>query len=219
MGGFAPANFTPEWLFKNKLIGEVDLEEMKQSENFLNAGSVAQMECKSYSLQITASRFQIISKDVLRPTINDIAKGVVSLLGRVVIHSAGINFMAHYAMPTENEYHAVGDTLAPKEIWKKLFPKEDWSAGLTDLAVKIRFAPRGAPDDDGNGITIRVQPSAKLNTHGVLLTYNNHRNFDMKSHTDELAYQFLDGEWDHGFTHSAEVFDELLKTSSSGGKK
>lgn len=219
VGAFAPAMFTPDWFFQNKLIGDVDLEEMRQQENSLNASSIAQLECKSFSLQITANRFQIISKDVLRPTINDIAKGVISLLGRVVITSAGINFMAHYSMPSEDEYHAVGDTLVPKDIWKELFPKDDWSVGLTDLAVKIRFAPRSAPDDNGSGITIRVQPSGKLDVNGILLTYNNHANFDPKKYTDELAYKFLDEEWDEGFIHSTQVFEQLLDRSSKAGTK
>lgn len=219
MGSFAPPIFTPEWLFQNKLIGEVDLAEMKAHDKMLNASSIAQLECKTFSLQVTPNRFQIISKDVLRPTINDLAKGVISLLGRVVITSAGINFMAHYPMASEAEYHSVGDTLVPKTIWKELFPDPQWSAGLTDLAVKIRFAPREAPNDDGSGITIRVQPSGKLETNAVLLTYNNHANFDPSKHTDELAFKFLDENWDRSFTHSTEVFDSLLAKSSQAGTK
>lgn len=219
MGAFAPAMFTPDWLLKNKLIGEVDLDEMRQQPNILSAASVTQLECASFSMQVTSGRFQVISKDVLRPTINDLAKGVVSLLGRAVITSAGINFMAHYPVPSEEAYHSIGDTLVPKDIWRKLFPNPEWSAGLSDLAVKIVYAPRGTTDDSGDGITIRVQPSAKLPVNGVMLTYNNHANFDpAKFHTDELVFDFLNTQWDESFRHSATVFSELLELTMGSNK-
>lgn len=218
MGTFAPAQFTPDWLLNNKLIGDVDFAEMKENEQTINAASVAQLECNAFSMQVTAQRFQIISKDVLRPTINDVSKGVLSLLGKVVVSSAGINFVAHYRMPSEREYHRVGDTLAPKDIWMKLFPNPDWSAGLTDLAIKIRFAPREAAGDDGNGITMRVQPSAKLHECGIMLTYNNHANFPSASDSEEQAYKFLNSQWDESFNHSGQLFSQLLELASTGNK-
>lgn len=218
-GTFAPMQFTPDWLLANKLIGEVDFEQMKKVATGLIAPSISQLECDSFSLQVTENRIQIISKDVLRPTINDLAKGVILLLGKVTILNAGINFTSHFAMISEEQYHLVGDTLAPKAIWKKLFPNNDWSIGLTDLAVKVSFSPRSSQVTDGNGITVRVQPSAKL-SNSIMLTYNNHATFapGTSHNTEEQALQFLDSQWDDSFVRSGEIFANLLKLATEEHK-
>ena len=217
IGAFAPAAFTPDWLLKNNLIGEDEYQSMLESDKVICSASVAQLESNTFICQITPTRIHIVSKDVVRPTINDLAMGILSLLGRVAITSVGINFMTHFKMPSDEAYHRVGDVLVPKPVWLGLFNQPEWSAGLTDLAVKIRFAPRETPDedDDGHGITIRVQPSAKV-VKGILLTFNHHMDFAITKdspHSDEAALKFLEENWEKDCRDSAATFEKLLSAT------
>lgn len=214
IGAFAPATFTPAWLLKNNLIGEVDMDEMTEHDSTIISTAGTQLETNSFNLAVTPTRFQIISKDVLRPTIKDISLGVIQLLGRLQISMVGINFMSHFRMGSEDEYHMVGDTLVPKPIWSQLFDPT-WSVGLSDLSVKVHPAPRGEKLEIQDGITVRVQPSAKVNS-GVFLTYNNHREIkdSPDTHSDELAYDFLKKSWDASWQQSSELFKKLLQLTT-----
>lgn len=212
VGAFAPAIFTPDWFLKNNLVGETDHAEMMKAGNSLSSSSGSRLESETLSIQVTPTRLQLISKDVLRPLIKDVALNVLQLLGRIPVAMVGLNFMSHFAMGSEDEYHLVGDALVPKGIWKQLFTNPSWSVGLQDLSVMVHPAPRGEKNDVRDGITIRVQPSA-LVAKGIFLTYNNHREFDNsnpKVFSDEVAFDFIKTEWDASLKDSKRVFAELL---------
>lgn len=219
IGAFAPAMFTPEWFLKNNLIGETDREEMLKDGRTIVSASGSQVESETLSITITPTRLQLLTKDVLRPVIKDVALNMLQLLGRVPVTMVGLNFMGHYSMGSQDEYHAVGDTLAPKDIWKKVFDNPSWSVGLTDLSVKVHPAPRGEKNDVRDGITVRVQPSAQVD-QGILLTYNNHKEIndsDPKLFSDEVAYDFINAHWDESLQDSRRVFGELLKLTTTKG--
>lgn len=215
VGSFAPRRYSAHWLLQNNLIGEVDFEQITTNENYVCTQHLSQMECTAFHLQVTSTRIQIICGAVLTPVVNDLAKSLLSLMGDAVVDSAGINFFSHFQIQSEDEYHRIGDVLAPKPIWQKLFPDPGWSAGLADLAVKISFAPRGETDATGNGFTVRVQPSAKIEKNGVMLTFNHHVNFPKESSQVEAALEFFDQAWDHGLGHSKVVFNDLLESTKS----
>lgn len=211
IGHFAPGGITANWLFNNKLIGEVDLKETEDSNESVTSSRLTKIESNTFILQITENRMLFISKDVLRPSLKDMAVGVISLLGRVKITAIGLNFMSHFKMVDDDQYHLIGDTLAPKDHWMKVFGDyEGWSSGLSELSIKMQAGPRNVNDLNVNGISLKLQPSAKI-TRGIFLTYNNHSDVpDDCVHSDEFALKFINENWDKDCQESNRVFVDLL---------
>ena len=85
----------------------------------------------------------INDKDALSPAFKDLAVGIFQLVPHTPVTAEGLNFLGHFKLASEDEYHWVGDVLAPKDIWKALYPDE-WP-GLADLTIQIQPWTRGEP--------------------------------------------------------------------------
>ena len=211
LGSFNPAIFTPDWLEQHKLIGAEDAEKARQGAIAVTR-HVTRFETDWFILQVTDEQFSVTSNGPLTPTIKDLAIGALSLLPHTPVSALGVNFFAHYKMATADEYHKVGDVLAPKEIWKEMFPGEDCAPGMVDVTIVIEPAKRGDKPKTPDKKRITVQPSAKV-TAGVFFSYNDHHELptDGKDKpTIDWCIKTIEDKWQPIWEDSKRVFEGVI---------
>lgn len=212
LGAFNPAIFSPDWLEKNNLIGADDALAAKDVPSFVISGQVSFFETGWFSIQVVENQFVINSQGALSPAFRDLAVGILTLVPHTPITALGLNFMGHYRMGNDDDYHKIGDVLAPKDIWKELFPNENDSVGVGDLSIRIQRGPRGKPTTKDER-RISLQPSSKLQ-RALYLAYNDHyeisenRNCNLSS--AEQAVEIISQHWEESHDDALRVFDGLI---------
>jgi hypothetical protein len=81
------------------------------------------------------------------------------------IGSLGLNHEAHYAVSSEDVWHRVGHTLAPKEnVWNRVLTEP----GMLILGIRAK-----RDDEWGGNINVRVEPSNRIRP-GIYVNVNDH---------------------------------------------
>jgi hypothetical protein len=219
VGDFNPAIFSPDWMEQNGLIGKDDADsvrEGRQGKSLLVSHQVATFETKWFALQVLENRFSLTSKDALSPAFKDLAVSIFQLVPHTPVTAVGLNVLGHYKLASEDNYHRVGDALAPKDIWKALYPDE--IPGLADLTVRIQRGSRGEPLRTKDEKRIAVQPSNKIK-FGVFLSYNDHHDVSASDEDNlrpgERVATLVDSEWESSWQDAVRVFDGVLSKTLS----
>lgn len=213
VGNFNPAIFSPDWLEKNGLIGNEDAEvarEGSEGTQIIVSKQVATFETGWFSLQVLDNRFALTSKGALSPAFKDLAVGIFQLVPHTPVIAVGLNFAAHFRLQSEDDYHLVGDVLAPKSIWDTLYP--DCMIGLGELTVIIQQGVRGKIPETNDAKRITLQPSTRIK-YGIHLSYNDHH--DVRTATDniraaELVAEIIDNQWNASWQDAIRAFDTVL---------
>ncbi len=211
LGAFNPAILTPDWLEHHKLIGNEDADKARQGALVVTR-QISRFETDWFVLQVTDEQFSVTSNGPLAPAIKDLAVGALSLLPHTPVRALGVNFFAHYKMTTMEEYHKVGDVLAPKDVWDRLFPGEEQSAGLLDLTIVIEPAKRGDRPKTPDKKRLTVQPSAKV-PFGMFLSYNDHHELPAdgtQKPTIEWCIKTIEEQWQPIWEDSKRVFEGVI---------
>ena len=213
VGDFNPAIFSPDWLERNKLIGEGDAiaaREGSQGRPLLVSHQVTTFESEWFGLQVLENQFSLTSKGVLSPAFKDLAVGIFQLVSHTPVHAVGLNFVGHIKLANEEEYHKVGDVLAPKEIWDTLY--QDESAGMEQITIRFQLGRRDKPGNSKDEKRFTVQPSRSIK-YGVILSLNDHHDVTMGD--DDLTPAervaiIVDKQWEHAWGDANRVFDQVL---------
>jgi len=214
VGDINPAIFSADWLFRNQLIGEGDRDAVINSPTTVVSHQATVCETDWFRLQALPNQLVVASKGALSPALRDLAEGIFLLLPHMPVTAIGLNFHGHYQVSNQADWHKVGDALAPKSIWKELFPESDYYVGLANLQVK---ATRGAREDSMNptadGISVQVMPSGLVRP-GVFLTLNDHRgsfasDVGVRSAAEQAAV-LVSTEWDQTWVFATRTFEALL---------
>lgn len=213
LGKFNPPIFSPDWLERNNLIGPDDAQNARAHPGLVIAHGVSQIECESFQLQVLEERFSLTSKGAVIPALKDMAVGTFSLLLQTPITAVGLNFMAHYKMDSDADYHKIGDVLAPKTVWRELYPGKKESAGMIDVTIVIEPYERGGKPESKDRKQLSVQPSSKI-PKGVYLAFNDHH--EIKSSVEdgmtsaEIARDIIDQHWQSSWDEALRVFEGVL---------
>lgn len=214
VGAFNPAIFSPDWLEYNNLIGRDDAEDARSCERFIVSQQATVYETKSFDLQVLEGQFSLTSRGALNPSLMDLAYGILMLVPQTPISGIGLNFLGHYKMASEQDYHKVGDTLAPKAIWNKLYENLQNNAGLTSLTIAIHDEERGKAQTTANVKRITVQPSGKVK-NGIYFSINNHIDihppFGIGETAADRAAEIIKTKWQEGWDRSLIIFDKILE--------
>lgn len=212
VGAFNPAIFSPDWLERNTIIGKEDAEAAREGNSLIVSQQVTAYDTKWFALQVVENQFALRSKDALSPAFKDLAVSIFQLVPHTPVTAVGLNFLAHFRMANEADYHQVGDRLAPKDLWKDLYP--DDVAGLADLTIRVQHGGhRGEPFKSKDEKRIAVQPSTRI-TFGVYFSYNDHHDVSIADESGqrpaERIASIIDGEWEKAMNDALRVFDSIL---------
>src|SRR5712692_636067 len=111
IGSFNPKIFQPEWFARRGLlpVAEAEAADVK-----LISPPVSHFETERFVLQITAERFIAFSKPNTNAVpLRDLVQGAFFILEHTPVTAMGLNFQMHFAMESVENWHQIGDRLAP----------------------------------------------------------------------------------------------------------
>jgi len=202
LGSFNPSIFQPWWFLANGLASEPQVE---AAEIRLIVPEAVDLSMCSCNFRITRNRF---SAETLEdpPVVRDLVAGVFSLLKHTPVRSMGLNRTQHFRVASEDEWHAIGDRLAPKDIWEAVL---EGRPGLLSLTVQ------GARPDSYDGrVNVKIEPSAKVQ-HGVFFEYNDHYVVSESGEDKESAsivLEILSESWQEFMRRSSNLNSALFES-------
>ncbi len=202
VGAFNPAIFHPEWLLRHNLISPDDSE---SAEIEIVHNDISQFNFDWLKVAVQRNRFSIRTNDPSKfSPLRDLAVSIFSILDSTPIRQMGLNMSIRYKIDSENDWHKIGDTLAPKEIWRQSIPDR---VGLTSLTVQ---SPR---EDEYKGhINITVGPK-DITERDVVFAINNH--IEIPADDDHSPVQLITELWEKYLESSKAIAEttisEILK--------
>lgn len=163
VGSFNPAIFHPEWLLRNGLISEDDLAD--QDVEIIHQ-DIARFSLSWLNIQVQHDKFVARTNDPSQfMPLKDLIVSVFTILEHIPIEKMGLNYNVTYDIGNAEDWHSVGNCLAPKSIWEETLPKP---VGMKSLAVE---SPR---EDEYNGyINVTIGP-VRAKGYGINIGVNNH---------------------------------------------
>ncbi|WP_157901097.1 hypothetical protein [Streptomyces davaonensis] len=166
-GAFMPHTFSPGWLASGQLISEDDLS---TSSVEVISSNLTVFICGAFRVQVMPEVLQISTSDLAEiERARDLVIGILRSLPYAPTSKMGLNRSVHFTPGSEEEWHAIGDHLAPKEPWEE--------QGILNLPGMLNVTLQGVrPDKYGGFVQVQVQPSAKIPS-SVYVAINDH--FDL----------------------------------------
>ena len=163
VGSFNPAIFHPEWLVRQGMIQESDLDNARLD---VSSQDISRFEVAGIGIEVLHERLQLYSQDLSRePFLQDTASTILAKLPHAPIRACGLNTSHHYNLANQSYWHKIGHSLVPKDlIWNDLLV----SPGMEALTVK------GERQGDYPGyVNITVGPSKRFE-FGLFVNSNTH---------------------------------------------
>lgn len=163
LGAFNPAIFQPRWLEIHNLVRP---EEAGSAKSVMINNEVANLEFSWFTLQVLQDRFILLTNSPAHfNPLRDLAIGIFTLLPHTPVHAVGFNKFFDYEMPSEDTWHSLGHSLAPKETWNAILD----APGLRTVTIEGR---RKNVEDSGI-VKIKVESfSSEVIRFGVHIEVN-----------------------------------------------
>jgi hypothetical protein len=176
VGSFNPQIFLPLWFSNNNLIRREEAENAK-IEIITNQASI--FDTDWFRLVVLLDKYMLTTtKNSYFEEIKDLFKGTFQLLSHTPVKKMGINWKYHYRAHSKEEWNTFGDTLAPKDVWNKIFDKP----GLRRIDIE------NTKNDNFPGIIrVQVEPSRKISGTGIYIYINDHYDIDEIEETENLS--------------------------------
>ena len=163
LGGFDPRRFHPLWLRELGLLGA---EEAKGAELKAMVPELTEWSTDWLVFQAIDNRLSVQAKTgAAAANLRDLALGILEVLDQTIVSALGINRAMHWDVGGIENWHKVGDVLAPKALWQ---PHMARRPGMRSL--QIEDTPRA--DGLAGRVLVTVQPSSRL-AHGIFVDVNN----------------------------------------------
>jgi hypothetical protein len=175
VGSFNPSIFQPKWLSSKGIIQEAEGEDANIQ---IISPEISSFTAKWLEVQVTRNRFSASTTDAAHfEVLRDCVVSVFTLLEHTPVTQMGLNSDMHYRMSSIEEWHAVGHTLAPKELWNQLLE----SPGLETLVISGKRKGSAA-----KMVRVTVQSSTRVQP-GIYIGTNEHFEAQGDSSTQKLV--------------------------------
>lgn len=214
LGNFNPSVITPSWLRINELIGAEDERFAMESESLAITPEISRFETEWFWIQVVSTQFVVNSKGPVTPAIKDLVTGIFLLLGHTPLSAIGLNSLAHYKIYSIDEYHKIGDVLAPKTIWNSFYPESDnQTVGLQNMTIQVNSWKRGQSETKSPLKRISLSPSNSI-PNGIHLTLNHHFPImpeGKKSNSVDEAIEIIETAWQASMDEAKDLFIGVIK--------
>jgi hypothetical protein len=204
VGSFNPKIFQPEWFARQKLLSqaEADAAEIK-----IIVPQISHFETENFIIQVTDDRFLAATKPNANPApLRDLVQGAFFILEHTPVTAMGLNYQMHFATGSEQNWHQIGDRLAPKEPWSEVLEGRPGMLSLTILTQKDK--PKGSL------FRVKVEPSVVVKL-GVYFETNEHypapENEPLKS-----LMSILGDRWEEAQTYASRVVNHIFSWARDG---
>jgi hypothetical protein len=199
LGSFNPAIFHPIWFKANELI---KTEEADKAKLEITNPAISIFQVEWFRLQVETQRFLIQTESETHfELLSDLVIGTFSLLEHTPVSAMGLNRVMHFKMDSEKSWHAFGDKIAPKDVWKGVLEEP----GLTSLTMQ---GPRQTPTQKREKyINVRVESSSRV-MPGIFIEVNNH--FEIKDNDLPKILNILKESWRDVLINSRKIADQIF---------
>lgn len=217
LGHFNPPIFSPDWLNKNGLIGDGDVDFAKQAASYVISPDVCRFETEWFTLQVVAQQFSLTSKGALTPLLKDLAMGIFTIIDHTPVTALGLNFEANFKMSTLDELHRIGDVLAPKDIWHMIYPDNNHqSVGMASLTITVDPHKRDEKPLSESKKNISIRRSTAT-PNGVFFIFNDHHPFTLdetaKGTSASHLVKRIDDHWEELKSEAQNTFEAIIQHS------
>lgn len=166
-GSFNPAIFSPAWLLGEDLIGVAEYDNVEIS---LISRDFASFTAGWLRCDVTPEGCQFATQEPEEfERLRDVTVGVLRALPKTPIAALGLNRVSPALVPSLEAWHAIGDRLAPKELWSDLLVAPGMRA-VTVWGVR--------PDGFTGRVQVHVEPSFRV-PRAVFISVNDHFNLTL----------------------------------------
>jgi hypothetical protein len=198
LGSFNPPIFHPQWFESMALVpsdASSDVELITPDVTKITLGGWLEVV-------VLRDRFTVQTTDPLKyETMRDLVVSTFTILAHTPLTALGLNHDRHYRIPREEDWHALGHILAPKDMWSTVLEKP----GMRSLTIEgVR------PDKLSGAIYVKVEPSQRMEPGevGIFFGVNDHFNLDADAFAKdpEILRSYVEGHW----TESANLTDRVI---------
>lgn len=170
-GSFDPARFSVSELESQGLISVAEISTALQK---FSTDDFVLVETQQFRFLGNREVLQFNAQQPDQFTLlRDLAVNVLRLFKDDKVSALGMNRESHFAAASQSQWHKIGDTLSPKDIWD----------GVMEHVGTAALIVQGARKDLYLGFRqVTVQPSAVV-PQGVSVSHNDHYTLEM---TDEI---------------------------------
>lgn len=205
VGSFNPAILQPQWLASMDLIRR---EEADSATLQVISPQVTSFSLPWLALQVLEDRFQVESTDPAHHLhLLQLVEGVFEKLEHTPFSKMGIIRRVHYPLHSEDDWHALGDRLAPKDLWRGIIssPIRKGTPGLRTLVIE------GSREGSSAAwMRVKIEPSVRLR-HGVYIEVYEH--YDEEKSGADAARVLLDvlrEDWEAFLRDAESIADGVL---------
>lgn len=170
-GQFHPGVFTPDWFESHQIVSKEDCENSKI--NFIDSSTI-HIDFGWFSWFSDPQRAMIeLNTDGYDNQMLDLTRSILTMFAYTKVSAIGINFKFFINMNSEEDWHKIGHTLAPKDVWKSSFGNKDLHYGMKETALQVE-------DYYGENsiLNMSVKTANNVNEpkhpHRLLIEFNNH---------------------------------------------
>ncbi|TFZ00674.1 hypothetical protein EZ313_19680 [Ramlibacter henchirensis] len=209
-GSFAPSMFHPLWFQSNDLLGKQETKAAAEKQTLLVSDELTVFSVAGMDFHVRADRIQVgTAQENLFGPVRDLVIGTMQLLEASTVRAVGINWTAHFKLPSRDAWHAAGHKMIPYEFWARTWTKH---VGMRNVTVELE-----RKDGRGGYVQVTVQPSNVVES-GVYVSVNDH--YDMAKEgepsTGAQSASLLQDQWDGSQKIAMELLEQIQKECVSG---
>lgn len=160
-GSFNPPLFSPAWLLSRGVIGTVEYDDSKVE---IISPDVASFTCGWLMLAVTRD-IQLVTNEIDEfERLRDAMVAILRSMPHCPVGALGVNRDAHMEVGGEENWHRIGDLLAPKAVWEGALRLPGMKS-LTLWGVR--------PDNEAGRQHVTIEPSNRLQ-YGIYASHNDH---------------------------------------------
>jgi hypothetical protein len=205
LGSFNPAIFQPAWFKASELLSgpEADSAEVK-----IIHAALTEFSTDWLQVSVIRDRFTL---QTLNPAhfeqIQDLTVGIFQLLEHTPVTAMGLNRDMHFRIESEDRWHAIGDHLAPKEIWSEKLE----GIGSRDKPGLRSMVIEGYPPGKKTSVfNVRIEPSVKIQP-GLDVGCNRHYKIEEFQNSLKALMEELVSAWSESLDYALDIARTILE--------
>lgn len=211
LGNFNPEMFQPQWFYRQGIISQEDADfaiDQNSSSPLIVTPQLTLFRTSQMTVQITTKRFEVKAEKEPLITLIDFISKTFENLGSYSIPAFGFNYIANYKMKSVEEYHKIGDKLAPKGFWEDLLEEEitgnDRKSGLMSLQMKKQ------KKDSDDYILFTLQGSPFIE-NAFMLSCNDHNILSNENQSADDVMELINKRYEEAFDNMSDLQIKLLE--------
>ena len=211
LGNFNPEMFQPQWFCRQGIISQEDADfavDQNSSSPLIVTPQITLFRTPQMTVQIATKRFEVKAEKEPLITLIDFISKTFENLGAYSIPAFGFNYIANYEMKSVEEYHRIGDKLAPKGFWEDLLEDEitgnDRKSGLVSLQMK----KKKKNSDDYILFTLQGSPFV---TNAFMLSCNDHNTMSDENQSAEYVIELINKRYEEAFDNMSNLQVKLME--------